>query len=182
MVCFPPKGAFAPFRENHQNLRGAAGQSWFQSIEIRKAITRRDPILNICLTHKSVDLRTFSPRHVNFSLFKARDRIYCIAHIPATCQGIKMFMLNISLRNDHLAYSLKHRNVVEFLMMPLMTRRIKCRWWWCLLAAMTMLAAHKPPIPALSRVASIRGIGNWQVIDSAIVFFYIVIIIQFSLS
>ena len=47
---------------------------------------------------------------------------------------------------------------------------------------MTMLAARKPPIPALSRVASIRDIGNWQVIDSAIVFFYIVIIIQFSLS
>ena len=36
----------APPCENYQNLRGAAGQSWFQSVEIRKAITRKDPILS----------------------------------------------------------------------------------------------------------------------------------------
>ena len=42
----PQKGGFALPRENYQNLWGAAGQSWFQSIEIRKAITRKDPILS----------------------------------------------------------------------------------------------------------------------------------------
>ena len=36
----------APPCENYQNLWGAEGQSWFQSIEIWKAITRKDSILS----------------------------------------------------------------------------------------------------------------------------------------
>ena len=51
-----------PPRENYQNLWGAAGQSWFQSIVIRKVQGRIQfcPI-NICFNHKSVDLRIFLP-------------------------------------------------------------------------------------------------------------------------
>ena len=37
---------FAPPSENYENLWGAAGQSWFQSIEILKAITREGSILS----------------------------------------------------------------------------------------------------------------------------------------
>ena len=60
----PQKGGFAPPCENYQNLRGAAGQSWFQSIEIRKAITRKDPILsNKYLPHSQISWFThfFAP-------------------------------------------------------------------------------------------------------------------------
>ena len=39
----PENRGFALPQENYQNLRSTAGQSWFQSIEIWKAITRNDP-------------------------------------------------------------------------------------------------------------------------------------------
>ena len=63
-----------PPRENYQNLWGAAGQSWFQSIVIRKVITRKDPILSDkYLPHSQISWFTHflgptAPRPVNFSL------------------------------------------------------------------------------------------------------------------
>ena len=60
----PQKGGFAPPRENYQNLWGAAGQSWFQSIVIRKVITRKDPILSDkYFPHSQISLftRFFAP-------------------------------------------------------------------------------------------------------------------------
>ena len=61
----------APPCENYQNLRGAAGQTWFQSIEIWKAITRKDPILSDkYLPHSQISWfpRFFAPpRTVDFS-------------------------------------------------------------------------------------------------------------------
>ena len=55
---------FAPPSENYENLWGAAWQSWFPSIEIRKAITRKDPILsNKYLPHSQISWFThfFAP-------------------------------------------------------------------------------------------------------------------------
>ena len=50
--------------EIYQNLWGAAGQSWFQSIEIQKAITWKDPILSDkYLPHSQISsfTRSFAP-------------------------------------------------------------------------------------------------------------------------
>ena len=62
----------APPCENYQNLRGAAGQSWFQSVEIRKAITRKDPILSDkYLPHSQISWFGHflaPPRPVNFGV------------------------------------------------------------------------------------------------------------------
>ena len=72
------KGGHAPPRENDQNLRGAAGQSWFQSIEIRKAITRKDPILSDkYLPHSQISwfTRFFAPpRPADFHTYPGLPR------------------------------------------------------------------------------------------------------------
>ena len=49
------------FSQAPKTIMQAWGQSWFQFIEIRKAISQFWPI-NICLPNKSVDLRAFLPR------------------------------------------------------------------------------------------------------------------------
>ena len=70
----PQKGGFALLCKNCQTLWAAAGQSWFQSIEIQKAITWKDPILSDkYLPHSQISWFTHflgptAPHPVNFSL------------------------------------------------------------------------------------------------------------------